>query len=236
MCNKKTLETNILKRFLLHQKISVEPIPILPENEPPDFIIKLNSQKISIELTRLIRPRVSEIEAFSNRIIQLAHAKFKEKYNVSLMVSVNFTSAPLNGRGNKINTYVNRLYDLVEDTYLVNVNREFHYVSKSKPVNDFVNSIVISNKPDINDWQLYGAFKADSPDIEWISKVIQRKESKIEKYREDFDEKWLVLVANFGYRSSTFDFNFPLSCKLSSTLFDQIYLYQYINNSTAKIK
>jgi hypothetical protein len=63
-------------------------------------------------------------------------------------------------------------------------------------------------------------------DMDWLKKVIEKKENNIERYPKEFYENWLLLVSDFGTKSSSHRFD-RIDYSGIKTKFDKIYLYSF---------
>ncbi len=186
---KKELERYLLEKFISNESLSLR-IKKIEESETPDFIIHELNKTFSIELTRLIHPHLIEIESLQEKIVNLALEKFKNKYTAKLTVYVNFLKVPLDGKGDGISSYVNDLYQIVEQIYLPNESYAFKVTSlgRKRPVNWFIDSITVTNEENFENWQPFGAFKVNQIDPNWIKDVIEQKEKNLFKYRDQYKE------------------------------------------------
>lgn len=78
---------------------------------------------------------------------------------------------------------------------------EFRVEASGDSIHRMFRSVTVSNENGYENWQPFGSFKVPHIDTSWFTEIIRKKESKIPSYQESFDEKWLVLTANFGKRS-----------------------------------
>jgi hypothetical protein len=177
------------------------------------------------------------VESLQDKIVNLAFEKFKEKYTARLTVYVNFLKGPLDAKNGGITRYVNELHDLVEQIYIVNKDYSFRVTTRGRkrPVNKFIDSITVFNEYNAENWQPFGAFKVNQIDPEWIQANIDQKERNLSKYAAAYQENWLLLVSNFGHKSSTHDYYF-LQQRGIQTAFDQVYIYRYMDNTISKLK
>lgn len=233
--HKKEFERHMLRRFISHESHGLR-IKTIDDSETPDFIIRELIKDISIELTRLILPDLIEVERFQEKLVNIAWKKFRERYQDKLQVLVNFSSQGIQCATNDIDKYADELLQIVETIFLNNRKFEFRVssIGMEKPINPFIDSIVISNDLDLDNWQPFGAFMVRPVNPNWIKKIISDKELKIKQYTEKFDENWLLLLANFGHESSTHEFDYLLLGNFQS-FFDRIYLYKYMDNSYARL-
>ena len=226
---KKDLERRLLESFISNESLGLR-VKSIEDSETPDFIIDEMTRIISIELTRLIHPKLIQIEAFHEKIVEAARLIFRERHNTNLRVLVNFCNTPIKCKASEFDSYVEQLCSLVETAYVNNKDFDFRLSSRRRPVNHFIDSISISNDLYFENWQPFGAYRVDDVDTNWLKQRIKSKEDCISKYQRAFDEKWLLLVANFGHKSSTHGFD-SLGASTFESSFDRIYLYTYMNNA-----
>jgi len=235
MDKKKITERYQLNKFLSNPELNLRVVSII-ENETPDFIVNASDRKISIELTRLINPNLKEIEVYRDKIVKNAEKIFLEKYSEDLYVLVNCENIKLN-RGKEIERkYAFDLFNIIEKLYLANMNFEFDITLKDgKTLNHFINRLQITNRLGFSNWQHFGAHVVGKIDINWLSEKIITKEKNIKKYKELFDENWLLLISNFGTKSSAHRYDY-LDFKEINTEFDKVFVYKYMQNETIVIK
>jgi hypothetical protein len=233
---KKDVEYNILRRFISHETHGLRIKDIEP-SETPDFILHELHKTISVELTELRHQKLKQKESFQEKIVEAAWSKFRKKYNANIQVLVNFSDVPIKASANEVQRYVDELHDLVERIWLNNRDYEFRLTNmgRSRKRDHWIDSISVNNVVDLEYWQPFGAFKVGRADPSWIKKVIEGKEAKLANYQKSFDERWLLMVANFGDRSSTHDIFFLETGDLQ-TKFDRVYLYKYMDNTYKRIK
>lgn len=225
----------MLSKFISHEEHGLR-VKTIDECETPDFIVRELTKDISIELTRLILPDLMQEERFQDKLVSLAWKKFKEKYPDKLQVLVNFSNQVIKCSANEIDKYVDQLIEVVEPVFLANRKFEFRVssVGRGRHINRFIDSIAISNDLALDNWQPFGAFLVKPVDADWIKNIIKSKESKIANYPDKYDENWLLLLANFGHESSTHEFDY-LFLKDFESVFDQVYIFKYMDNTYTRL-
>jgi hypothetical protein len=233
---KKDMEYNILRKFISHEAHGLR-IRNIEHSETPDFILHELQKTISIELTELRHQKLKQQESFQKKIVEAAWHKFREKYNANIQVLINFSHVPIKANASEVQQYVNELHNLVERIWLNNRDYEFRLTNmgRSRKRNHWIDSISVNNVLDIEYWQPFGAFRVDRVDPLWIKKVIEGKEAKPDKYQKTFDERWLLMAANFGDKSSTHDVFFLDMADLRSK-FDRVYIYKYMDDTYRRLK
>lgn len=232
---KKERELILVRDFISNESLGLR-VKTIEESETPDFIIKELTKNISIELTQLIHPSLIEKEAFKEKLVDMAHKLFKEKYRDVLYVLVLFRNVPIRCKGNEVFKLAESLLKMIEDIYLPNKDYEFHISTKDFDTDcSIVEKLIVSNNKEFENWQSFGAFKVEYVDINWVKEKILEKEILLEKYSKVFDENWLLLISNFGFKSDTHRFYYLKQEKIESK-FDKIYLYKYRDKEIIQLK
>jgi len=235
MDRKKVSERHLLTKFISSPGLDLK-VTSITDSEAPDFIIETVDKKISIELTGLINPDLRQVEAYRDKIIKQAESKFREKYNEDLYTLVTFENVDLNSGKNEEAKYADKLFTAIETLFLANKDFEFDITLKDdKRINEFISRLHINNRLGFNNWQHFGAYLVDFVKMEWLTERIIEKEKNLKKYKDNFDENWLLLSSNFGTKSSASRFDF-LDFKEIKTDFDKIFVYKYMPNETITIK
>lgn len=232
---KKERELILLENFISNESLGLR-VKSIDEGETPDFIVRELNKNISVELTQLIHPKLIEREAFREKLVDKAQMLFKEKYKDELYVLITFANLHNNFKGNEVDKLAKDIFELVESIYLPNKKYEFHISTKDfKMETKLIEWISVSNNRDLENWQSFGAFLVNEIDVNWVKKVIREKEKMIPKYKGQIDEKWLLLVSNFGFKSDTHSFHYLHQEKMESE-FDKIYLYKYREKDIVELK
>ncbi len=236
MRTKKETERHILKKFISNERLQFR-IASIQDNETPDFIITtFEGKKVSIELTGLIDPNLKSQEEFQTYIVTRAQEMFNEKHHVNLEVHVTFSANQIKCRRSEIDEFSSLIFQLVDSVYAPLQEFEFRASSRhSKNLGKYIDSIFISNEFDFANWQTFGAFLVDRVDFNLVKEAVTIKEAKIKKYKEKFDENWLILTSTFGTKSSAYDFEYVNFSKLE-TKFDKVYAYKYFEDAVVEIK
>jgi hypothetical protein len=232
---KKEFELHMLRRFISHESHGLR-IKTIEETETPDFIIRELNMDVSIELTRLILPDLMKEEKFQDKLVSMVWKKFKQKHPDKLQVLVNFSNNVIRCAANEIDNYVDQLLGIVESIFIPNKRFEFRVssVGRARPINNFIDSIVVSNDLYYDNWQPFGAYMVRPINKDWLKNIIIEKEKKIKTYKATFDQNWLLLLANFGHESSTHDFDY-LKLNEFQTDFDRVYLYKYFDDDYSRL-
>jgi len=211
MDDKKSIEFDDLRRFL---KV-LDAIPneiVIPEFDPPDFVMDIEGKKISVEHTRIIFKDKKKVEEYKKSIVKGAERLFKSTYDDIIDVTVVFNNILPKG-GKMKETYERELNSIVESNFKVNA------VTKIDTV------LPVPFRQD-------GIFKRVR-----ISRLLESGywQSGIEKYRCIVDEKWLLLISNEGHESSARRYDF-IDFDYSESKFDRIFVFKKTHNEIVEIK
>jgi len=239
---KKDFEKRLLTRFISNSslRMRISGLHAL-ENEPPDFKIKrfVNGQfkEIGLEITRIINPSLKEIESAQEKTVELARRKFRSELKENLVVYVDFSENPFPFKEKDLQKIAEDLFNLVKTVAENNRGFKFNITTDEIKLNPIFRGITIKNDEDygFENWQPFGAFRVPYIDETWFSSVIERKESKISNYSQAFDEKWLLMIANFGHESSAFQFS-NLRAEFQKSKFDRIFIYNWMQDEIIRIK
>lgn len=237
MDKKKLIERKELIKFISNEKIPLRVYNIL-DSETPDFILKMINKEISIEHTRLIKPKLQQTEKYKERIVENAQKIFEEKYPFEkLYVMITFNNIPLKGGQRAQENYTNEILTLIEQIYLNNKSFDFSLSSKMsiESLTHTIESINIDNIQKFSCWQSFDSFIVEQIDVEWLKQVIQKKGDNIGKYKSSFDENWLLLVADLGSKASSHRIDL-MDFSLIQSKFDKIYFYEYRADEICIIK
>lgn len=235
---KKEEEEYFLGKFVSNKAIG-KIISSIRGRETPDFemneFIDDRFKSIGVEITRVFNPSLKSSEDGQNKIVKRAKLKFAEVCAERLVVYVDFTSNPFSLKNGSLNVLALELFKIVYDVAKRNEGCEYRVKIESSTLKHKVfNSITIRNDLWEN-WQPHGAFIVPYIDEEWFARIISKKEEKIALYDLTFEEKWLVLMANFGHESSAFQFP-QLKDDFKHSKFDHIYIYKYFEDSVIQVK
>ncbi|CAL2104157.1 conserved protein of unknown function [Tenacibaculum sp. 190130A14a] len=235
MDKKKEIERHQLIKFISNSELKLRVSNII-DFETPDFILDIDGLKVSLEHTRLINPKLKQLESYREKIINNALKLFREKYDDELYVLMTFNNIKLKSGLKAEMEYSIEVFKLVETIYLNNKNFEFDISSKflDSKVSNLIDSFSISNTRKFENWQHFGAYLVERVNIEWLQTIISKKEKNIKKYPEEYDENWLLLVSDFGTKASTHDFEHSDFDKLESN-FDRVYIYNYMPDAYMRI-
>ncbi|GER60098.1 hypothetical protein ULMA_22060 [Patiriisocius marinus] len=230
----KEIEQLQIERFISNVKHGII-FQTLEASETPDFTAETTDKIISIEHTRFINNQSKMIEVYRQSIIDAARLKFEDKYDVELQCMFRYSDAVMDKRHSK-NHYIDLFFSLVETIYLANKGRDFRVSTKHcKLENEFVDSINVSSDTTWSNWQSVGAYLVKPIDYKDVQLVINHKASLITQYPNNIDEKWLVIIAGLGHRSSGYRFDLLDRSSIDKNGFDRIYFFDDRSEDTIEI-
>lgn len=236
---KKEREEFYLSKFVSNPALGMIISAIKPM-DPPDFqisrFIDNQFQEIGVELTTVTNPNLKAIEATQDKIVRDAYQLYKNEFKDILRVFVHFRNTTLPGDPKLLNSLSQELFEMIREISIKNMGYEFHLRSNDLFfAHPFFEKIIVSNELDFEDWRPFGVFMVPYIDEIWFAEKISRKEEILKTYRDQFEENWLVLLANFGHRSTAFQFP-NLKGDFNSSPFDKIFIYNYMPDTIKVIK
>ncbi|MEM6734563.1 MAG: hypothetical protein AAF620_00715 [Bacteroidota bacterium] len=221
----KHVERYVLGNFLENIDLQI-PIIGIDNFESPDFVLKCPNRKISVEHTRYIHPKHKQIEEFRKKIIDTAKEKFESIHSQPLRVFFHYSRRIMDTKINPKSYYVDLLVQMVENIYLSNKDRNFVVSTKrNKRENIYIDRVSISNDIDRNLWQWIGAHLVEFADLDKLQKIINAKSMLTGKYQIETDEKWLLIEASKGFKSSSYRFDHIIRGELQKGEFDRVFLF-----------
>lgn len=235
LTKKKLIEKRQLERFISNPEFKSK-VTAIHEGETPDFIIEIDDKKISVELTQLIKPNLKQYEEFRKSIIDEAASQFINKYEAKLNCYFTFLNIELDGGPVMFKKFSQELFRTVEKIYLENTSTEINVELKNENLkSDFLKRVHVSSILGYYCWQHISAHKVDQADVDKIKLIIENKENNISKYRESFEENWLLIVSNIGNKSSSNHYDF-LDFRGIETKFERVFAFKDMDNEIIVIK
>lgn len=207
---------------LLGESWKIEAAP--NEIEWPDLLVTRDGKKFGLEITQIFiseaHPgfKLQETESFRRKLLQSLAKKYYGISNVPI-------SLKINGEFSK-HIFEQLITNIL---YVVKESKEFEM--KAFSLADGATKVHVSRLPDhfvkYSRWQYVG----DS--VGWVSTVplqeiyraIHVKEEKIEKYRKNIEDIWLLLVLDRTKNSGRAQIS--NSIEIKSTLFNEVYVMSY---------
>jgi len=230
------------------------------QNPPePDFILDLSGKKIGIEHTQLIKlPDANGIDFMAHsriaeRIMQKAEILYNQKHDLCLMVHVRFRcdyglncinpiqlyNQDINELAKFISCFISLQMPLIK---LTPHNSYFRYETYDYGLGgqilpDKIDSISITNTKHFKTscWAAsQGAMITEFSNSIEFEKILEKKNKKPSKYKNKYDELWLLIVEDSMDLTSYFDFEYIGQRKITST-FDQVFVLRRANNILIQI-
>ena len=231
----KAIERSQIERFISNKDHGIH-FTSLSENETPDFIAKTLEKKIAIEHTRYIDGEHKKIEHYRQQIIDGARKRFEDEIGVNIQVSFSYSRNPMDKEYSK-QYDVDLLFDMVNKIYQANKTRNFRVsTARMKIENKYIDSLTVQSDTTWSNWQSSGAFFVKPADYEQVQKHIDKKSDLVPTYPIDIDEKWLVIIAGIGNRSSGFRFDLLDGSILSRKRFDRVFFFDNRSEEIVELK
>lgn len=223
------------ERFQLDRFLEVFPgVPAgqIEKTTHPDFVISNNTLSIGMELTQLYKidrhgnfqPR--EIEAFREKIVSLAKEIYGSRNSIPLEVGVLFSETALTDAENT----AKRLAVVIEN--LASGSEPWRVVTHDEidMPKEFIIIRIIKRPLHTNcPWTV--SYSGWLPDLDKsaIQTAISKKNMKIEKYRNQTSEIWLLLVMDQIYLSSSFKVPDTVISNTYDSMFNKTILFSCID-------
>lgn len=219
-------ERNEIKAFV--KEFDPRLLDYLEFGDKPDSVIR--SQGIGIEHTRIFQPNLDEEnnvqhqEALMDEIVKESKSKFSEEYNYPTVdVHIIFET----------NYWINIPQDRFDKKEVARLSEEIPlFVYKNLPAKgntfeaeilecdelpDGVASITIHHYPtnEFNDWKRAKGGMIPFINKNYIQKIINIKNQKIDGYKDNCNEYWLLIVSS--------DFKYERNIKILKNAFEKRY-------------
>lgn len=238
---KKARERFLLDRFLECQGLTPTSIGT-PEPPSPDFLIELDGRKVGIEITEIYpqSPRSysgldgpgppQAIESRGGKIVSLAKEAYFRRNDSPLLVTVVFSNIETIRRKEEHEKLAELIALEVEDmaskALATEDRRPDFFTGVDNPLCDSVALIHIYKVPELRfaRWTVPKVGLVRKLTSELLQDRITTKEKKLDGYRRDGDEVWLLMVADRLSASRKFFYppDFPaddISSKFSRTFY-----------------
>jgi hypothetical protein len=215
------------------------------ESEEPDFLTAFPPKTLGVELTELYHQSPAEgapmqaQEALRFRIAKAAQRIYAAKGLPSLHVSIHFNPQYVPKKQD-----VERLSIAISDLVEKNV---------PKPGQSFSEEYDWENRgyfPEevihISAWNVPGMVEPffSSPSASFvpmleerdIERVLLSKESKVQRYKENCDEVWLLVSFDQGKLSTFFEHDKEVLQRTYASSFDRVFLLRHVKNCLHEIK
>jgi hypothetical protein len=189
--------------------------------EVPDFIIGKGKLEIGLEHEIVINSKIQKIHGFFENIFHLVEKDLVTS-NINLKVLLNcFLYKNITFSINE----KNQIFESLKNTII-------NYLENGELIkNNLISSIFPMKHTQFNLCPNFGAFMVSDLTQELIQEAINKKERKIESYRNSTKlPQWLLLVAG-GANESSYDIEFSeiQKVKITST-FDKVLLFSDFDN------
>lgn len=220
-------------------------------SDRPDVVVKMDSRVIGIEHTRLYRedkdiPSGRQLlpqQRLHSQIVDEARQQFRRKHQTPLLLYVEFNE-PFNSTKNEIEKLASALASAVEwslhehrppDGEVVWVwqwQAERRGIPWSGAIRDFCYCIVT---PEFESWSPRYGYAVPGVSIDLIEERLRDKESRLDEYRRNCDEVWLLIVTDTGTPASHFEVPDPVVSTTYATGFDRVYLLTILHSDLVRL-
>ncbi|MBK9192444.1 MAG: hypothetical protein IPM77_13595 [Crocinitomicaceae bacterium] len=234
-------ETYHIERFLKTAHIDFDTFTKIT-NDPPDFELTIEKQKISIEHTRLIVCAGEEIRKHNlmvNKLISACQQSCDETLQFPIAVEINF-DAKLDTTGKNFETRKLNIVEFIKLNVSKFENQDYdEFVANYSNLPEFVTSLKIIRYKGLvkSNWRTNGLIISGDIRDEEIIPVIEKKNNRMLEtgYNIGYNENWLVLVAE-GKKWSEFASYKPYGFRVNPNWkFDRIYVLSMFNDSVERL-
>lgn len=228
------------------------------QNDPPDSYFLLNDKKISIELTEIIWDKdkdgvnKKEQESLANQIVQIAERKYEKLGLPPLYTSISFIDQYGLLKWGDVTILTPTDKEKLSD-YIVQKVIEFtpHQMdelievplwneSGDRLMDEKIDSLYISKHEylDSNCWTTSGGECIPDITYEKLDSIIQKKNIALLKYKNNFNESWLVIVEYWDDISGYFGFRFidEFLEKSFKSQFDRVFILRSRRREIIELK
>ena len=237
--SERMLECDYLNLFLKARKIQATSIK---RYEAPDFLVEINNSSVGIEITNFFLPPESgakpqqELDALANRAAEEAGKKFQELGGPSLNVSFHISGNPTPQTNAEADDLGNRLARAVLRNPIPEQRGQF--ISCLMPeVPEVDEYFVIRSGNEL--WQAGAGALVEKPAPDNIQSVIDRKEEKISKYKQNISECEkirLVIVNNISNKGTPVHISEEEKTADYKYTFDEVFWLEIPSLSVHKLK
>lgn len=215
------------------------------ESEEPDFLLALASKTIGVELTELYhelpadRVPMQAQEALRFRIAKAAQRRYAAKGLPSLHVSVHLNPQYVPNKRD-----VERLSIEISDLVEKNVpdpgqsfTEEYDWENREYFPEEVI-QLSAWTVPGIGESFFSSPSASFVPTLEErdIERVLISKESKVQRYRENCDELWLLVSFDQGQLSTFFEHDEEVFQRTYVSSFDRVFFLRHVKSSLHEIK
>lgn len=205
----------------------------------PDCQIDVAGDAIGVELTNFVREDERKWEAACESYLARAQRRFdKDHHGVALDVQVSWNP----------HVSLRELYADGSEAALVafihaNVPLAgtcvfFDWNSLPAPVQELMCEVRVcqlkGSSPG-SDWHFGSSCWVPDLTIEAVSKLIERKNTRLPEYRQFFDKVWLLISQHAGGASSIYDISAQVTSHTYETSFDRVYLLGSNGGETCRL-
>lgn len=198
---------------------------IIAVREKPDFLISNGQTTIGLEHELILDSKSKEKEGFYENICEKVEARLKEDPDLPNFLVNLYLKENISLRLQDKNAIIEKFSELVKQIVLTGEMQE----------NDFIERAIKMKHSDKSVNPNFGAYWQKSITENLILEFIEKKESKIDVYRQtSVPTQWLVLIIGSNGQSS-FEVNTLFKVDIK-TKFDKVFLYEDFGNKLYELK
>ena len=215
-------------------------LPPGEKSERPDFVINLNGEKIGVELTELMEEKVHPYSSAAKYSLEDKIAKSAQIQYNSLSIKKVQAHLRFADNLNLALSEVDTLAAKISKIILNSVNEVPYILSHNYEIQDNLPKGVSGIYYDIAPFMSESHFSiwrgkwTGSFSIDYLNKVINKKEKNINQYRKIVDQIYLLIIEGFNFSGNLGQFEFKGS--LTENNFDKIFLLQILSRRLHEIK
>lgn len=229
---KKRIERFYLDRFI---EIYDNTIKVLRESECPDFLCSYKGYILGIEVTRLKKKRLSEISGVQNKIVRKAKELAIEYGMKPMDVKIWFSEYMTDLKHEMVENAAEYLYQIVHRNIEQIQNNNGRCVTLDTSGNQYgilqvaatwgeVDGIMRLQYP----YQRWRTIEPGWLSIEFrkdLQKVIDSKNQKVDLYKKEVQNCWLLIVVDRSKRDEQFDYSRMDSSLTYESRFERTFLF-----------
>lgn len=215
-------------------------LPPGEKSERPDFVINLNGKKIGVELIELMEQKVQTYSSaakysLEDKIAKSAQIQYDSLSGKKVLAHLRFADnlkLPLREVDTLAATIAKAILNSVKDLpYVLSHNQE---IQDDLPKG--VSGIYYDIAPFMPEshFSIWRGKWTGSFNIDFLNKVINKKEKNISSYRKNLDQIYLLIIEGFNFSGYLGQFEFKGS--LTENNFDKIFLLQIMSRQLHEIK
>lgn len=226
------------------------PVGEIEDTENPDFIVHTKNKLLGIEHTEIFQPGSSNggslqaQDALAQRVVRQASDIYMKNHNRPLIVQIMFRPRVIFGK-QKVTRLAEMISQLIERSPVtpgtpITLKRTKQN-SEYFPIEIAMIHLYCHPNGKENRWRCSSAGFIPEITADYLQEKINQKEHKVDNYRSQCSELWLLIVADNLRIPSTLDLSKSASMHHYHTKFDRVFFFwnatrQYIEIQLARFE